>query len=334
MEKNKKYAFFLLLLIMMIIGSVFLWQKLYENNLADFSKGRTGVTKTNIKLLASKNETPPLFKEIKILFLGDLMADRYIRQVMDKKGVDYVFSPIKDLLNSEDLVIANLEGPITDNNSVSVNTVPGEKNHLIFTFNSVLAPALFRQNIKLVNIGNNHMTNFNNSGYLETIKYLEENKINYFGDVYLENKYFVENIGRTKVGFVNYNQFSSDSAQRAIANIKNLKNQSDVVIVFAHWGIEYKPDPPEAVRNLARKFIDSGADLIIGTHPHIIEPTEIYKNKKIYYSLGNFIFDQYFSDETKKGLAVEVKINPKDKSINFTDFNLSLETSGQTIIKN
>ena len=78
-------------------------------------------------------------------------------------------------------------------------------------------------------------------------------------------------------------------------------------MLFAHWGNEYQLVPTERQIKLAHSFIDAGADLIIGSHPHVVEPVEIYNNKAIFYSLGNFIFDQKLSYWTEHGLALNVE---------------------------
>ena len=85
-----------------------------------------------------------------------------------------------------------------------------------------------------------------------------------------------------------------------------MRPNCDFIIVFAHWGIEYKDKETKEQVVLGHELIDAGADLIIGSHPHVIQPIEIYKNKAIFYSLGNFIFDQGFSKATKEGLGVRV----------------------------
>ena len=83
----------------------------------------------------------------------------------------------------------------------------------------------------------------------------------------------------------------------------------EIPIVYAHWGIEYATTSPEYVRELARSFIDAGAELVVGSHPHVVEESEIYKGNTIYYSLGNFIFDQYFSEDVRNGLLLEAVFN-------------------------
>ena len=85
------------------------------------------------------------------------------------------------------------------------------------------------------------------------------------------------------------------------------------MVVYAHWGREYELIQSESQQKIAHNFIDSGADLIIGSHPHVVQPIEIYKNKAIFYSLGNFVFDQYFSEDVKNELIVTASII-KDKT--------------------
>jgi poly-gamma-glutamate synthesis protein (capsule biosynthesis protein) len=100
--------------------------------------------------------------------------------------------------------------------------------------------------------------------------------------------------------------------------------------MYTHWGREYMTEPDNGEITLAHEFIDSGVDLVIGSHPHVVQTKEEYNGKIIYYSLGNFVFDQYFDPNTREGLAVEVTIDPNDKSIIAKDFPIMLGSSGQT----
>jgi len=278
---------------------------------------------------------------VKLLFVGDMMFDRHIREVAEKKGYDYILEGVKDLLAREDLVVGNLEGPITDSQSVSINTKMDEKNNFRFTFDPTVAKALSENNIKLVNLGNNHILNREERGVEQTKKYLDEAGVQHFGDtgeMEIESPRGdsiskVVNISGTKIGFVNYNYSVEGSFERAIEEIKKEKGQADFVILYTHWGTEYKVgDPGPSVRDLAHQFIDAGADLLIGTHPHVVEDSEVYNGKKIYYSLGNFIFDQYFQKETMEGLGVEVTINP-DRPMEFNELKFEMTKRGQTIFK-
>ncbi len=273
-------------------------------------------------------------KYVQLLFVGDLMFDRGIRYYAGKSGEnEFIFNKISSTLLASDLVVANLEGPITDSKSVSSGTVPGSKDNYSFTFDSSVAKTLFRENIRVVDLGNNHILNFGGAGVTSTEKYLDNASVGYFGAPGGE-KSIIKNINGVNIAFVSYNEFlSSDIAleqSAAINEIKKLKSEADITVVFSHWGVEYALSQTEAQKALARQFIDAGADLIIGSHPHVIEPMEAYNGKRIYYSLGNFIFDQYFSEDVRKGLGVIVMIDKNTKQLEFKEKGFYLYSNGQT----
>lgn len=267
---------------------------------------------------------------VTLLFGGDMMFDRYIREVGEKKGYDFIFSPIHEKLLSYDGVIANLEGPITTQSSVSVGSEFGSAKNYVFTFDPKVTQTLWDNNIHTVNIGNNHILNFGNEGLSETKRLLTQSHIEFFGDPSdAAHTTVIRTVRDIRIAFVNYNQFAAKiSAEESVSAIRKAKQQADIVVVYTHWGVEYEA-PPQAVKDLAHTMIDEGADVIIGSHPHIVQESEIYKGKKIYYSLGNFVFDQFFQDMTKNGLLVEMQVNTNDKSLSFQDIAISLETNGQ-----
>lgn len=276
-------------------------------------------------------EIIPESREVKILFFGDLMFDRYIRQVSSVKGGDFIFQKVSDLMSGSDLVVANLEGPITENKSVSVDSEIGSRNNYIFTFEKNLPECLARNNIGLVNLGNNHILNFGKEGLARTKEYLEGSGIGHFGHVEgPEGASVVRDVEGIKVAFVSYNEFARGSEETALEKIRLLKDWSDVLVVYAHWDREYEKISRPSTKELARKFVDHGADLVIGSHPHVVQDQEDYKGKRIYYSLGNFVFDQYFDPNTQEGLAVGVSINSADFSMKFEETALIMERSGQT----
>ncbi len=147
---------------------------------------------------------------------------------------------------------------------------------------------------------------------------LDEAGVAYFG---LPQNFGTDAIATTttingyKIAFVNYNQFLGQSdPEKTIQAIWKARSftgdNAKFVVVYAHWGDEYVPET-EMQRVLAHRFIDAGADVIIGSHPHIIQSHESYNGKDIYYSLGNFIFDQYWNEDVRKGMGVEVTIDTK-----------------------
>jgi poly-gamma-glutamate synthesis protein (capsule biosynthesis protein) len=273
--------------------------------------------------------------QIKVLFVGDLMFDRGIRYFAEKNsGNEFIFKKIENLLLKNNLVIANLEGPITENMSVSYGTIPESPNNYIFTFEPNLANTLFNENIRIVNLGNNHILNFRQKGVLSTKNYLDKANVDYFGEPGGSRSISTEILG-TKITFISYNEFSAipNEPDSVVDEIQKAKKFSDIIIIYCHWGIEYKNKASAQQIELAHKFIDRGADVVIGSHPHVIQNSEEYKEKKIYYSLGNFIFDQYFNENVRNGLGVRLNINPENKQISFEEFNFYLNSNGQTVLK-
>ncbi|MEK7669313.1 MAG: CapA family protein [Patescibacteria group bacterium] len=273
-------------------------------------------------------------REVKILFVGDMNFDRYIRQVGENKGEDFVFSCISNFLKDSDLVVGNLEGPITDNSSVSLGSVIESSENYTFTFPPNTAKLLAKNNIKLVNLGNNHIGNFGNEGITSTKKYLNKAGVNYL----YNNEIYRTKIGGTKISFISFNEFGGDSPEKVAQSILEEKANKQMVFVYAHWGDEYIK-PPKRVKDNAKMFAETGADLIIGSHPHIILPSDPSINSWqekyqtiVYYSLGNFIFDQYWNKDVSTGLVLEVDI--KNGELSVIEHQVSLNRDGRTCLVN
>jgi poly-gamma-glutamate synthesis protein (capsule biosynthesis protein) len=270
-------------------------------------------------------------ENMSLFFAGDAMLDRQIRTVVEKRGASFITEKMKRLFLGPDEIIFNLEGTVTGNGSLSKGTMPGEKNHTRFTFNHETVKSFFQNtNSETAFIGNNHIWDFGQEGLDETKKFLAENNIGYFGDVKKKNEPISREIGGKKVAYVAFNQFLGETAQSVAVKIRELKKTNDFVVLYAHWGTEYARKENASQKEWAHIFVDAGADLVIGSHPHVVEPVEIYKNKVIFYSLGNFVFDQYFSPETVEGLAVGVSM--KDNTLDFYLSPLSLNRDGSTTL--
>ena len=268
------------------------------------------------------------FQETKILFVGDIMMTRSVEKKIRDLNKKYIFPFINilDYLKSFDYVAANLEGPIFEN-GVKV----GSKYS--FRMKPDVAKALSESNINIVNLANNHIFDYGKIAFEDTLKNLDKNNIKYFGNSYVP--LIIEKNG-TKIGFLGFSDFlkhldvKENKFGISVVNdnlseiIKKAKEKVDILIVSFHWGEEYKKIANERQRKLAKIAIDSGADLVIGHHPHVIQNIEKYKGKFIFYSLGNFVFDQNFSKETMIGGGVEVYIkNKKIENIYFRKFYLN-----------
>ena len=306
----------------------------HEENRFDLIENKTSVDfgsedKANLTSYISAYYVP---NDIRLLFGGDMMFDRYIRQMGNREGYDYLFQKLSGDLLDKDLVITNLEGPVTPYQSISLGSEIGSKNNYFFTFEEEAVKVFSNKNIRLVNIGNNHILNFGFDGLNHTKQFLLNNNVSFFGNTGSEDTIHLEEIRGKKLAFINYNQFVVNGLEKTVDNIKQLRSDNDFVFVYAHWGNEYSNISSKEQRELAHKFIDLGADAVIGSHPHVIQESEIYKDKKIYYSLGNMFFDQYFSEDTQRGLLLEVIIN--DDEISYYEHEVSLLSNGQTELNN
>lgn len=247
-------------------------------------------------------------EEITLLFTGDMMFDRGVRSTINTKGFDTVFGDAKKIFADADLVVANLEGPITSLPSKIILPDGSMTEELNFTFPVNTATALKEHGVDIVNLANNHTGNQGANGLTQTKTYLEKAGVGFFG----HPGNIPSNLSTTTcsqgfcITLIGWHEFAHTPATDISAEIERVRKSSDIVVVLPHWGVEYEEQPTSESRRMARMWIDAGADMIIGTHPHVIQSIEEYKGKAIFYSLGNFIFDQYFSFETTHGLAVAI----------------------------
>jgi poly-gamma-glutamate synthesis protein (capsule biosynthesis protein) len=275
-----------------------------------------------------KGENEPE-KIASILNFGDMMLDRNVKALIDAKGADYIFRELAGEENrffiGMDLIGANLEGPFAD-------TRRATSKEIAFRFDPALLPMLKKFNFGIFSQANNHSYDMGAAGFEESKKNLSAAGIDYYGSQYrVDNEsLLVKKIGDYNIGFIGLNDTNSPidiiktkelitkakigSVIPAQAGIQEGAIKADFVVVNIHWGQEYKELSNTRQRYLAHSLIDAGADVIIGHHPHVVQEMEIYNNRPIFYSLGNFVFDQYFSVATQQGLGV---------GIIFTDKNIS-----------
>jgi poly-gamma-glutamate synthesis protein (capsule biosynthesis protein) len=250
---------------------------------------------------------------------GDIMLDRYIRKQINRYDSAESFANnflpnMKEVNSKYDYVMANLEGPITESKSKSLLDDGSYSRDLIFTFPTSSVEILKLLNIKVVSLANNHTDNFFHKGYEDTKKFLEKGNIKYFGNPYNNNlaKESLSEIVCEKeicIAYIGYHQFTENNGVEIVSEeIKRIKenNSADFVIVMPHWGVEYETTSNQKQKDLSHAWIDAGADMVIGAHPHVRQESEIYKDKHIYYSLGNYIFDQWFSSEVKTGKVLDI----------------------------
>jgi poly-gamma-glutamate synthesis protein (capsule biosynthesis protein) len=261
---------------------------------------------------------------IEILFLGDLMLDRHVALKMDSNGVEYPFLLIKDFLKSADFVVANAEGVFSDNTSITKGVANAP---LRFTFATSTLPMLKALGFTAFSQANNHNADFGAGASASSHEAIGKTGILPFGDYWNETvgPVYMEKNGQ-KIALVGFNEFSYRNIEHVDEAIKVAKANGAYTIVFPHWGIEYSQGVSAKQREWAHRFVDDGADVVIGAHPHVVEPIELYNGSPIFYSLGNFIFDQY-QPHTREALAVTISL--KNQMQTFT-LNPLVLTVGQT----
>lgn len=311
MLKNKRHLFKIILgILLLLVAGYFLNKNIGRGEYVN--KDLNNSTQNSKKKVENK-------KELNVLFVGDIMLDRNIRKIINryqdsKSFVDIFLESLSKNNKNYDYVVGNLEGPITENKTKTYDSNGVYTGLLTFTFATSTPEILNLLNIKVVSLANNHTDNFYNQGFQDTKRFLDSGSIKYFGNPYNQNnKDKLSNIFCEKeicVAYIGYNQFTKDNDPTIIENeIKILKQDSkvDFIVVVPHWGVEYSLKANLTQKEYAHKWIDAGADMVVGMHPHVIENSEIYKEKYIYYSLGNYIFDQWFSEDVKNGLALNFK---------------------------
>ena len=289
----------------------------------------------NINAMAQKNQAalageaiqinPPVeIKTTSIYFVGDIMLTRGVKSSVVKNFAgDYnrLFENVIELKEA-DILFGNLEGAVSD-----IGNNVGSKYS--FRMDPVILPALKNTGFDIVSFANNHVGDWNVSAFSDTLSRLGENGILKTGAGLNKDEAqeptIIEKNG-IHFGFLafsdvgpNWLAATDDKPGILLASdpnfesiILNAKTKSDVLIVSFHFGDEYKLVHNKRQQELARRAIDNGADLIIGHHPHVMQDIEVYNGKTIVYSLGNFIFDQHFSEDTMRGMLFQAIYQGKD----------------------
>ncbi len=251
-------------------------------------------------------------ESVSFLVGGDVMLDRAIDyNFRDNKIFDLGSNLGDRLFWGTDLSMVNLEGPISD------QPIPADEtaNNLIFNFPPTTPEFLKQLHINAVSLANNHIDNNGSAGVINTKNVLSKDNIVPIGQgsFYSDSSvaYFGDN---QKLAVITV--LAIDGGDQGVsALIKKNKAAGKYVLVFPHWGVEYEKTHSPEQEKLAHLWVDAGADIVIGSHPHVVEDAEIYRNRPIFYSLGNLIFDQTFSADTQEGLLIGGMIS--DSGINL-----------------
>ncbi len=229
---------------------------------------------------------------------------------------------MRDLITSADLALANME-------ESAPNKFTFHEHGTVFTGDPALLAGIARAGIDVASVASTHIGDGGKAGILQTMASLKKAGIVPFGagkDLAAARQPAVFTEGGVKVAILGYDGISyryygatpttiGDAPLKSAyfkADIKAARAAgADVVIVFPHWGIEYTSGPSALQQRLGRAMIDAGADMVIGNHPHWAQAMEVYKGRPIWYSLGNFTFDQSWSEPTLEGITLELTFRGK-----------------------
>jgi len=271
--------------------------------------------KSSINSKEQTSQDLPKEKFTTFIIAGDMMFDRFVNHKFKDIGFDHIFDNLdKSIFQENDVALANLEGPVSD------KPIPDDYEPRTLTFNMPTAtiPALKNLGINGVSLANNHTLNAGAEGFEITQNLLKNAGIKYAG---YQNSFNEGSILRYEteipISFITVDYLAYANDQNISAAVKAEKENGRFVVVFPHWGEEYSSTHSAAQKSSATKWIDAGADLIIGSHPHVVQDVGLYNNKLIIYSLGNFVFDQTFSEETQEGLIVSGTVTSKTIKITF-----------------
>ncbi len=243
--------------------------------------------------------------DIVMLFAGDVYFSDHVLGAYDQaEGIAGVLDEgIRAEIEAADIFMVNQEFPFTGRGTAAADKqftfrVPESRMHI-----------MQEMGVDIVTLANNHILDFGTEGLLDSCRALDEAGILYVGggeDFNRASALKTIVIGDRIIGFLGTSRVYMDASWAAgnshpgvfstydttlpLKAIEEARSQCDYLVVYVHWGVEREETPKEYQINMGRAYIDAGADLVVGSHPHVLQPVEEYKGKTIVYSLGNFVF--------------------------------------------
>jgi poly-gamma-glutamate synthesis protein (capsule biosynthesis protein) len=307
-----KNFLFISLIVLIIGGGLFLYS---EKTGWDY---KNVIDKNKILKINANKES------LTLIFVGDIMLSRAVGDKMKKENDwTWPFLKIGDWLKSADITFGNLEGPISDK-GMNVGSIYS------FRADPRAIEGLTYAGFDVLSVANNHMGDWAAPAFEDTLERLTEANIEYIGGGYNQKEAYAplkKRINETNFCFFAYTDLGPRSfeasgnksgmafleIESAQEDIERHEKNCDLSIVSLHFGEEYKEKATSRQKTIAKALVSAGADLIIGHHSHVIGEVEMIEDAYVYYGLGNFIFDQMFSEKTRQGIALVAEV--KDKKI-------------------
>lgn len=322
----KKISFILVVLLLLFCGCG-------SNNYSNSSSNSTATTKntttsastTQTTISTTTTTSAPEYFSIKLSFAGDCMLASYkgeytnysFNQLAKDNPPEYFLQNVSSIFSEDDFSLVNLENVFTDSSLEEVY-----KNYSpAYWFKSPKknAEILKAGGIEAVSIDNNHIGDYGTQGQEDTIDALNTYEIEYGIDdkiIYYQKNGFT-------VSFICEGLWYEGQSSSIISKIKIAEENSDYQVVFFHGGTEKIHQPEQWKVNACHKIVNAGADLVIGGHPHVLQPREVYNGVEIVYSLGNFCYGGHTKPENATIIyQVELLINEEDMSIKEYNSNI------------
>lgn len=264
---------------------------------------------------AARDSIVPATEEMasaNIFFLGDVMLARDVEKRLSVEIPSYAFLDL-GFLREATAVVGNFEAAVPEKHEPTPSMV------MKFSVPAFLLEVLSEGGVTHLSLANNHALDFGEEGYRHTVNELESRGSQVFGHPVRVDRHSVSYIeaGEKTVAIVGINATYGELRDTWRDVFAQASDTSDLQVVFVHWGTEYELSHDQTQEKLARLFVDMGADLVIGHHPHVVQDVERYRDKLIFYSLGNFIFDQYWNDDVSEGLLLELILENNGTYINL-----------------
>lgn len=251
--------------------------------------------------LVKVEETSVPRASVTVTFTGDIMLARDVENRLIAGGPGFALASIKEQLYA-DMVVGNFESSIpeihqkTETMEMRFSVLPELVGELVGTFTHL-------------SLANNHALDHGHAGYANTVKVLEGNGLEASGHPsrIATSSVMTKEFSSRKVAIVNLNAtYGYLDIEDVVPAIPSSLKSDDLLVAYVHWGQEYELIHDEWQEEFAHSLIDAGFDLVVGHHPHVVQDIERYRDGLIFYSLGNFIFDQYWRPEVREGLVLNL----------------------------
>jgi poly-gamma-glutamate capsule biosynthesis protein CapA/YwtB (metallophosphatase superfamily) len=260
----------------------------------------------------------PDTRPVTIAITGDVMLARSVNQRILQTSDRFPFNGVADALSGFDLTVGNLECVVSRLGSPQPKQYTFEADPRGFS-------RLTSAGYSIMSVANNHSGDYGKTAFMDMLDHLPQHGITPLGggaNLAAAHKPVIRSVRSSTIGLLAYCQIEPNSfaattstpghawldPARMAADIRATRPKVDFLVVFTHWGIEYHPSESAEQFAMAQVAIDAGADFVVGSHPHVIQPSSTYRGKPIVFSLGNFVFDEMWSEDVRRGNVLTLAV--------------------------